>query len=268
MTNRFAFALLCSVALAACSNGPTGSGGSRPSGGGQGNVLSQGEEQPRRRPLPSIGEPGVVAAADVGFARAAREDGQWIAYGRYAAGTALVHTLAGPVDAAPWIAAQPPMPQAMGWTPTAVWTSCDGSLAVSFGRFAEAAGVVGSYATVWALQGDGGYKWTYTMRGPDNPQPPPPPPRVAPDPDVIVVPALGLIDGRVADCLRGATAPPAPDGATLAGAPPAAASRDGTLQVRWDHGADNTRRLVVDYLREGRWQSALDFVMPPEGATR
>lgn len=263
MTNRIAFAVLCSAVLVACSNGPTGSGGSRPSGGGQGGVFAQSDDQPRRRALAATGEPGVVAAADVGFARSAREDGQWIAYAGYAASGAVVHTLTGPVDAAPWIAAQANVRPAMGWTPTAVWTSCDGSLAVSFGRFAEAAGVVGSYATVWALQGDGRYKWTYTMRGPDNPQPPPPPPRLAPDPDVIVVPALGLIDGRVADCLRGAAAPPAP-----AATPPASASRDGTLQVRWDHAADGTRRLVVDYLREGRWQSALDFVMPPEGATR
>lgn len=259
MTNRFAFALLCSAALVACSNGPTGAGGSRPSGG----LFAQDNDQPRRRPLPATGEPGVVAAADVGFARAAREDGQWVAYASTVAGNAVVHTRDGPVAAAPWITAQASLPQAMGWAPTAVWTSCDGSLAVSFGRYAEPAGLVGSYATVWALQDGGGYKWTYTMRGPDNPQPPPPPPRMAPDPDVIVVPALGLIDGRVADCLRGGAVPPAP-----AGEIPASSARDGTLQVRWDHAADGTRRLVADYVREGRWQTALDFVMPPEGAMR
>lgn len=225
----------------------------------------------RRRPLPSIGEPGRVAAADVRFARTARDEGQWTAFARFAAPGAQIHGADGPFEAAPWLAAQANPARSVNWAPTAVWTSCDGTLAVSFGRFIQPDAIVGSYATVWALQGSGqrnrDYEWTYDMGGPDNPQPDPPAPPLPPSDDLIVVPALDFVDGKVADCARGTAQPelpPVADGATSGGA----RSDDGTLQWRWEHRVDGTRALRVDFLRQGRWETALDFVMPPEGARR
>jgi hypothetical protein len=184
------------------------------------------------------------------------------------AGT-LVHLAEGAQDAGQWLAGRADPPQSVGWWPTAIWTSCDGTLAISFGRYIEPSGIVGSYATAWKLQGDGEYRWAYDMGGPDNPQPPLPAPRAEPDIDTIVVPAIDVIDGRVADCRRRAALPPAPSSpAPENGSGGGGRSDDGTLQWRWEHRADGTRRMVADYLRDGRWEQAIDFTMPPEGARR
>ncbi len=224
-------------------------------------------ERPRHRPLASVGDPGQVAATDGRFARTAREEGQWTAFASFAAPGALMHWADGPFEAAPWLAAQANPAEAMAWVPTAVWASCDGTLAVSFGRFRQPDGQVGSYATVWELRGERDYRWTYDMGGADVPQPPPPPPRVPPSDEVIVVPGLGLIDGKVAECPRGGTLPAPPlaivaDDAQEGGA----SSDDGTLRYRWEHNADGTRRIVVEYVREGRWLTALDFGFTAAGA--
>jgi hypothetical protein len=231
-------------------------------------AAEQQQERPRRRPpLAAVGDPGRVAAFDGRFARTAREEGQWTAFARFAASDAVLHQPgAAPFDAAPWLAAQSNPPEAVAWQPTAVWASCDGSLAVSFGRFRQPDGMMGSYATVWALQGDREYRYTYDMGGLDVPQPPPPPPRVPPSDEVIVVPGLGLIDGKVADCPRG-PAPAVPlatveDGAQYGGA----LSADGTLFWRWEHSANGARRVKVTWLRDGRWQTALDFGFAADGS--
>ncbi|MCL6250105.1 hypothetical protein M3P36_03460 [Altererythrobacter sp. KTW20L] len=260
---RIALGIFLSCSLAACASGPGGSRGGDPGRQGASQMLERTEV--RRRPLPVIGEPGRVAAADVRLARTAREEGQWTALARRAASGALIHLEEGTVEAASWLSRQPSPARATGWTPTAVWTSCDGSLAVSFGRYQQDDGTVGSYARVWTLRRDGEYDWTYEMHGPDNPQPPAPTPPVQPSSDVIVVPALDFVEGRVAECARGTAQPSLPavsDGAQTGGA----RSDDGTLQWRWEHRADGTRVVRVDYLREGRWENALDFVMPVGGA--
>jgi hypothetical protein len=224
-------------------------------------------ERPRHRPLAAVGDPGRVAAFDGRLARTAREEGQWSAFARFAAPDAVLHAPAGaPFTAAPWLAAQSNPVEATAWAPTAVWASCDGSLAVSFGRFRQPDGMVGSYARVWSLQGERDYRWTYDMSGLDVPQPPPPPPRVPPSDEVIVVPGLGLIDGKVADCPRGSA--PAVLRATVedSGQYGGALSADGTLFWRWEHLADGTRRVKVSWLRDGRWQTALDFGFAANGA--
>ncbi len=223
-------------------------------------------ERPRRRPLAAVGDPGRVAAVDGRFARAAREEGQWTAFANFAAPGAVMHWADGPpFEAAAWLATQSNPAEAVAWAPTAVWASCDGTMAVSFGRFRQPDGVVGSYATVWQLHGERDYRWTYDMGGADVPQPPPPPPRVPPSDEVIVVPGLGLIDGKVADCPRG-SARETPV-RVVVDIPPGhgALAADGTLAWRWEHRADGARRIVVDYLREGRWQTALDFGFAADG---
>lgn len=110
------------------------------------------------------------------------------------------------------------------------------------------------------------------MASPDNPQPPPPPAPVAPVPgeNVIVVPGLDSIEGRVADCRRNdaQSAAPVPQVASTAqtvstGQSATTRSTDGTLQFNWQHHADGMRRVVVDYLRDGEWQQAIDFTAAP-----
>lgn len=219
-----------------------------------------------QRPLPPVGEPGKVAAADLNFARAAREEGQWTAFRQFAAIGAIMHGENGPIEAAPWLAAQKDPDKSLQWGPTAVWSSCDGSLAVSFGRFQTAEGLFGNYTTVWELQSDREYKWVYDVGTLDDPQPLPPPDPPVDDEDTIIVSGLAIIDGKVADCRRSGDAPPPP--ALFVGAADSqrggGMSRDSTLLWRWVHAPDGTRSVEVDYLREGTWQQAMEFTIPPQ----
>ncbi len=234
-----------------------------------GSIASPADAQRRRElpPLPPVGEPGKVAAADIAFAKAAREDGQWTAFRRFAADGAILHGEEGPNDAAPWLAAQKDPDKPVQWGPNSIWSSCDGSLAVSFGRFQNAEGLFGSYATVWELQSDREYKWVYDVGAVDDPQPAPKPALPEDDEDTIIVSGLAIIDGKVADCRRSGDAPPPPR--VFAGAADAqrggGVSRDSTLMWRWVHAGDGTRSVEVDYLREGAWQQAMEFRIPPQG---
>lgn len=235
-----------------------------------GMFASPADAQRRReqRPLPPIGEPGLVAAADIAFAKAAREDGQWTAFREYAADGAIMHGENGPIEAGPWLADQTDPDKSVQWGPTAVWSSCDGSLAVSFGRFRSAEGLFGSYTTVWERQSDNGYKWIYDVGAPDDPQPPPPPEPPEDDEDTIIVSGLAIIDGKVAECRRGEDAPPPPRVFPAAGDAKSGGgmSRDSTLMWRWVHAGDGTRSIEVDYLREGEWQQAMEFTIPLQTA--
>lgn len=218
----------------------------------------------RDRPLRPIAEPGNVAAADIAFARAVRDEGGPAAFRRFAADDALVHLPGGPVGAADWLA-RPQDPAApVDWEPTAVWSSCDGSTAVSFGRTRDAAGLVGSYVTAWQREEDG-YRWTYHANALDDPQPPPRQRVEIPEgEDVIVVPGLDAIDGKAADCVRGAPPAVGPEPIVAANTrSEATLARDRTMRWRWEHRADSGGRAIVDYLRDGTWQEALDFAIPP-----
>lgn len=214
-------------------------------------------ERGERRPLASKGEPGLVVAADIAFAKAVREDGIAAALAEHAASGAVVHTPGARLAAAEIDADD--MPRKLD--PNAVWTSCDGSVAVSFGRYRSVDGTVGSYANVWELQGDRDYKWSYRMAEADDPQPVKPPLTSIEDPDnTIVVPGLGVIEGQVADCGRRDEIPElraAMMGDSIGEAGDFA--RDGTLYWRWSSSTDGSRRIRVWLLRGGAWEESLDF---------
>ena len=136
--------------------------------------------------------------------------------------------------------------------------SCDGGLAVSQGRFRNADGLVGSFITVWQQQRGGGYEWTYDLRQTDDPQPAPRPGAPPPSEEEIVVTAIDAVQGLVADCAAGG-APPLPPVELNTGIRSASTlSKDGTLRWRWEHGGPELRRVVVDYLANGSWQTVLD----------
>ena len=222
--------------------------------------------------LRPVAQPGSVAATDLAFARAARETGQWRAFRSFAAPGALLHGAGGPFLADPWLAAQPDPARPVQWAPRAVWSSCDGTLAVSVGRSETPEGIIGSYITVWQLQRDGSYRWIYDTGTPDVPQPPPRPQRSALEvgPDVIVVPGLDAIDGRTADCPAGGPAraasaararpapapppPPAPTGGSR--------SADGSLGWRWEHLGEGRWQVLVEWQRNGAWEQALAYAVP------
>lgn len=273
MANRFFLATLAAAGVAAGSLAACAS----PAGFTPVLAARQGAEdrapqrQRERRPrLRTVGEPGRVAAADFTFARTAREEGLAAAASASVAPGALLHLRSGPLDAPRWIgqlAADAPAGQ---WAPDSVWSSCDGTLAVSQGRYRQEDGIVGTYVRVWALQGDRRYKWTYHLASPDSPQPPPEPARATPGgPDVIVVETINSLTGRVADCpQRGAARPAAPQ------VPPANAafagggtSDDATLAWTFEHRSNGERVFTADYLRDGRWQRAAELRAAPSPAT-
>ncbi len=214
----------------------------------------------------SIGDPGRVAAADIAFAKMAREEGQWTAFLEYAAPGAVIHGVNGPIPAQPWLAQQENPPVSVAWTPNTVWSSCDGTLAVSFGRFQEPDGKVGSYVSAWELQDDNSYRYTYDLGVLDDPQPVRQPREELPE-DAIIVPGMTAIEGRVADCPKAdadfpevpllSTALPHRSGSTR--------SDDGTLQWTWFQFGDGQRRVTVQWLRDGSVQEALNFSVPAAG---
>lgn len=245
MTLKAIIAIVACSALAACSTGQR-----------QERAYRSHMRQLVER-LPSIGDPGKVAATDIAFARAARDDGQWTAFAEYAADGAMLHGRNGAIPAAPWLAQQANPPVAVRWGPKAVWSSCDGTLAVSFGRFVDPDGLAGSYVTVWQWQPeDRTYRWIYDLGAPDNPKRPPETDPADDDPDAIVVQGLALVEGKTADC---------PEGSSLQGTAQTAdryTSADGTLSWSFEHNGPADRRVTVDWIRDGQRQRALDFTAP------
>lgn len=240
-------ALLCST-LAACSGGP------RPAMSTEriGRVLAT---------APGEAQPSKVVATEIAFARAARDSGQWTAFREFAATGAVIHGRNGVIEAEPWLAVQDDPEKAVQWAPRAIWMSCDSLLAVSLGRFRDPEGLVGSFVTVWLRQDDGRYRWIYDTAAPDNPQPPPD--DDAPeDQNIIVVTGLDSVEGHVADCIRDDVQAPPARGINDATQFTIQNSPDGTLQWRWAHFDDGSKRVIVHLFSEGEWREGFDQHWP------
>ncbi|GAB4470768.1 MAG: hypothetical protein OHK0018_00220 [Erythrobacter tepidarius] len=214
---------------------------------------------------PGAAQPSAIVAAEIAFARAAREQGQWTAFKQFAAPGALLHGASGPFPIEPWLAGQTDPPQAVQWEPRAVVMSCDGALAVSQGRYRDPEGKVGNFFTVWERQGNGQYRYVFDAGGDDVPQPPPK--RPVADEGGIVVTAMDAVLGMVASCPRGGSEIPPPPAIPLGeeGKGDARLSRDGTLLWRWEHRADGTRYASAEYFYEGRWLTAFEQSLLPMG---
>ncbi|XUU61259.1 hypothetical protein ACRAQ6_03025 [Erythrobacter sp. HA6-11] len=213
---------------------------------------------------PGEAQPSEVVKAELEFARAARDTGQWTAFRSFAAPGAIIHGRNGPIVADPWLASQSNPEKAVQWEPRAVWMSCDGALAVSSGRFVDPEGLVGTYVTVWERQNDRSYKWTYDVASPDNPQPPAREPLPDLGPEDIVVTRMDSIRGLVAHCPRAGESVPAAPAVTITddASQGGRMSRDGTLRWRWEHNGPGQRRVVVDWLTPGKWEVGLDQALP------
>ena len=214
----------------------------------------------------SIGDPGRVAAADIAFAKMAREQGTWTAFRQYAADDAVMDAPDGFVSASKWLAGRADPAEPLRWVPTDVWASCDGTLAVSQGRFQRSNGLVGDYITVWELQRDGSYKWIYDTGTPDDPQPAPRREVEIPEGEnVIVVEDMASITGRVADCASGETISSRPisgaGGALMAGY-----SDDRSIVWHSVVAEDGSRTVAVEYRRDGQWQGVAELAIPVPSA--
>ena len=211
---------------------------------------------------PGAAQPSTIVAAEIAFARAARERGQWTAFRQFAAPGALLHGKNGPFPIEPWLATQTDPPAAVQWEPRAVVISCDGAVAMSQGRLTTPEGMVGNFVTVWERQGNGEYRYVYDAGGLDVPQPPPRKPVEQGD---IVVTALDAVLGMVASCPRGGADIPPPPPIPMGddGKADARLSRDGSLRWRWEHRDDGTRYATADYFYEGRWLTAFEQSLAP-----
>ena len=220
MSTRLAFAACALAAVAACAPLPN-------------------QRDPYARLLTPRAEVSKVIATELAFARAAREDGQWTAFAEYAADGALLFGPNGAVEAKPWLKTQVNPPEAVSWSPHRVWSSCDGSLAVTQGGFSDPNGSVGAFNTVWQRQRNGDYRYVFDFGVPQDEAP------LAPD----------LISSSVAAC----------DGEVGAGEPdsaiPLRVSRDGTLAWGFQTIGQGERRYVVWLAREEGWEQVVNVAL-------
>ena len=112
-----------------------------------------------QRMLKPTANPSTVVATELAFARAAQEDGQWTAFREYADDEGVMF-VPEPVNARDWLKSRDNPAQAVAWQPHHVWSSCDGSLAVTRGAWQRADGSTGYFTTVWQRQEKGEYRWT------------------------------------------------------------------------------------------------------------
>ena len=226
-------ALCLTIALAAC--GP-GDGPPRHSG-----PPPEAEGAFPERPRPGRANPSAVIATELAFARLAQDKGQWTAFRERAAPGAELF-VPQRVDALTWLKDRADPPIAVKWQARSVWTSCDGSTAVTTGEW-QRPGASGTYATVWRRQPEGDYRWLLDMSlssaGENE--------------------AFEMISAQVADC-DGAPLAVTPDIALEAGQDAKVqVSRDGSL--RWTSAAkpDGTRRFILTVRREGKDARVLDL---------
>lgn len=212
---RFFIAAILSLALAACASGP------RPPRFGMA--------------LRPVANPSEVIAAELAFARLAQDKGQWAAFRATAAAGAEMF-VPQRVKAADWLKGRPEPATAVKWQPYAVWSSCDGSYAVTRGSW-QSPNASGTFATVWQRQKDGSYKWLSDMSLAAVPAEPVP----------------EMVAARVADCPkrgeRVATSAtlPGPAGVDIG----TGSSTDATLRWTTAVKPDGTREMAVMLWQDG-----------------
>ena len=115
-------------------------------------------EDHQRAYLGSAAAPSEVIAAELAFARLAREKGQWTAF-RETATDDAVWPSPGWANVRDSLKGAPDPGQAIVWEPDSVTLSCDGSYALSTGPGTYPDGRKTRFATIWQRQDDGRYKW-------------------------------------------------------------------------------------------------------------
>ena len=196
--------------------------------------------------------PSAVIATEIEFATMAREKGQWTAFQAFAAPDAVMFTPA-MVYAGAWLKGKANPAVAASWQPHVVWSSCDGTVAVSHGAW-QLSGRTGYFTTVWQKQKDGKYKWVLDHTDKLNE------PLAAPE----------MLKGQVADCPERGKHPAGPSPTRgqapkgkVTGLPsldPAkreGKSDDGTLNWLVSVETDGARNLSVEWKKDGAFTPVL-----------
>lgn len=214
---------------------------------------------------PGRAQPSALIAAELAAARAARQDGEAAALREFATADAVLHLAAGPVAAREWTRNRAETGAELQRAPKAVWLSCDGEAAVSYGEYAARDGERGHYITTWQRQMNRAYRWTYMLRVPDPAlmrQRPGTPEML--ERDAILVEAAPMIRGNVADCAP-AGPPSVPSAQSAGAAAGSGASSDGTLVWNWRHFADGGRSFSATQAAGGALTEAVRLEVGPAG---
>ena len=227
--------------------------------------------QPFERQVREAANPSTLVAREIAYARAAREDGQWTAMRRYAADGAVVHAGSGPMPVRQFLSiagANPDVPNQ--WTPLSVHMSCDGGTAVTRGKYRDAEGGWGYYATVWERDANYDYHFVYDIAAPDaeltereN--------RAArapvEDDGSIVVEAVPSIRGIVSECDLADSLPEQFAAAAQqdGGRDRIAVASDDTLAWEWRHAPDGKRGFSAWIIESGAWVEAVRLDADADG---
>jgi hypothetical protein len=237
LSRRPLLVALCALQLAGCAAGSAG---------------QYGERRDRHRDE-LVANPSAVIAAELAFARMAREKGTWTAFRETSTDDALWPSPPGYANVHQDLKDVPNPPQPILWGPDAVWLSCDGSFALSTGPATQPDGRRGRFATIWQRQRDEDYEWVLDQgfdleEGYTEPE---------------------MIGARVADCPPGmrrdrrrAKRPEVQRG----GAWQSGRSNDGTLEWNTELAADCHRTLIVRANQGGTMTEVFRRVSPPPRA--
>ena len=197
-----------------------------------------------------VANPSAVIAAELAFARMAREQGTWTAFRETSTDDALWPSPPGYANVHQDLKDVPNPAQPILWGPDAVWVSCDGSFALSTGPATQPNGRRGRFATIWQRQRDEDYKWVLDQgfdleEGYAEPE---------------------MIGARVADCPPGtgrerqrARRPEVQRGGAWA----SGRSNDGTLEWSTEMAADCHRTLTVRASQSGTMTEVFRRVSAP-----
>ena len=203
---------------------------------------ASGPRTPYGRFMEVRANPGKVVATELAFARAAQEDGQWTAFFEYSTDDAIMFVPEA-VNAQDWLRGRDNPPQAVEWQPHEVWSSCDGSLAVTRGAWQRADGTFGYFTTIWERQPDGSYRWVLDQG------------------DVLSEPLEEpeFVQTTVADCQRqsGFMGQGPADPLTTGGG----ASADLSLAYLYRVEQDLSRTLAVTMVVNGETETVLDLAI-------
>ena len=197
---------------------------------------------PAGRGRNSYADPSAVIAAELAFARAAQEKGQWSAFAATAASDAVMF-VPQMVFAPAWLKGRANPAVAIKWQPHQIWSSCDGSLMVSHGAW-QGPRKTGYFTTLWQRQRNGGYKWI--VGSSDSLAQP----LAAPD----------MIAGQIADCPARTRRPARGGGGDTGGARHplpldpshrSGQSDDGSMRWTVSVNPSGARNLSVDWKKDG-----------------
>lgn len=217
--------------------------------------------EPQRRPGAGTANPSALVAAEIAFNRLARDKGQWTAFRKTAAESAVMF-VPQPVLARDWLKGRSDPAEPVQWQPYEIWMSCDGTLGVTRGAWQSPKGATGYFTTIWQRQKKGDYRWILDQGAPlAQPMEKP-----------------LMLSASVADCpgrgaWPGSQERPREDNdgdreqpLRSAGLQGTGASRDGTLTWSYRVSADFARTLAVSLRKGGEMKQVLSLEVSAEDA--